>query len=325
MDEGNRRMIALKAYCCPRCHAPLRQSGEDNLNCTDASCRYHATDSFPMIGNHPALIDFERSVIQRERLVAAQGASEISRERSSLFHALRRAIKGESPITETNAERFLQELKAAAEKPVVLVVGGDTVRSGAHKLYGRDDIELRAFDVYASPLTSFIADGHQIPLPAASVDGVWIEAVLEHVLEPHVVVAEIHRVLRPGGIVYAETPFMQQVHEAAYDFTRFTHSGHRWLFRRFEEISSGSVAGPGTALIWSSRYFWHALTGSRKLAIASTLPIFWLRYFDGLARPSLALDGASGCYFLGRKSDTPLGPHDIIVYYRGGLNRRRKV
>ncbi len=57
--------------------------------------------------------------------------------------------------------------------------------------------------------------------------------------------AEIHRVLRPGGIVYADTPFLQQVHEGAYDFTRFTDSGHRFLFRRFERIDSGSVAGCG--------------------------------------------------------------------------------
>jgi 2-polyprenyl-3-methyl-5-hydroxy-6-metoxy-1,4-benzoquinol methylase len=39
-------------------------------------------------------------------------------------------------------------------------------------------------------------------------DAVVVQAVLEHVLQPDVVVAEIHRVLRPDGLVYAETPFM---------------------------------------------------------------------------------------------------------------------
>ncbi|CAH2407660.1 hypothetical protein MES5069_620012 [Mesorhizobium escarrei] len=34
---------------------------------------------------------------------------------------------------------------------------------------------------------------------------------------------------------------MQQVHEGAYDFTRFTELGHRWLFRRFETISRGAL------------------------------------------------------------------------------------
>jgi SAM-dependent methyltransferase len=41
----------------------------------------------------------------------------------------------------------------------------------------------------------------------------WIQAVLEHALDPPVVVAEIYRVLKPGGLVYADTPFMQRVHE----------------------------------------------------------------------------------------------------------------
>ena len=74
-------------------------------------------------------------------------------------------------------------------------------------------------------------------------DAVICQAVLEHVLEPASAVSEIHRVLRRDGLVYAETPFMQQVHERAYDFSRFTQSGHRWLFRRFSEISAGPIGG----------------------------------------------------------------------------------
>ena len=61
--------------------------------------------------------------------------------------------------------------------------------------------------------------------------------------------------LKGRGVVYAETPFMQQVHMGPYDFTRFTHSGHRRLFRRFEEVESGAVCGPGMALAWAYQYF----------------------------------------------------------------------
>jgi len=84
-------------------------------------------------------------------------------------------------------------------------------------------------------------------LASASVDGVLIQAVLEHVLDPAQVVGEIHRVLRPDGLVYAETPFLQQVHAGPNDFTRFTSSGHRYLFRAFAEIAAGPVAGPGAS------------------------------------------------------------------------------
>ena len=118
----------------------------------------------------------------------------------------------------------------------MVVVGGGANQHGLDRLYQDPSINVIGFDIYGSDLVQFIADGHSIPLASGSVDAVVVQAVLEHVLDPPQVVREIHRVLRPDGIVYAETAFMQQVHEGAYDFTRYTESGHRWLFRDFELI-----------------------------------------------------------------------------------------
>ncbi len=108
-----------------------------------------------------------------------------------------------------------------------------------------------------------------------------------------------------------------QVREGAYDFTRFSHSGHRWLFRRFEEIASGSVGGPGRSLVWAIRYLARALTGSNKGATLAAAAFFWRRYLDRLCRPGLAGDAANGVYFLSRRSATALAPRDIIAYYAG--------
>ena len=69
-----------------------------------------------------------------------------------------------------------------------------------------------------------IADAHYIPFRDGSFQGVLIQAVLEHVIEPEKVVGEIHRVLAKDGVVYSEI-FMQQVHEGAFDITRFSISG----------------------------------------------------------------------------------------------------
>src|SRR6202051_1803948 len=138
------------------------------------------------------------------------------------------------------------------------------------------------------------------PLKDGAFDGVWIQAVLEHVLEPAAVVAEIHRVLRRDGLVYAETPFMQQVHERAYDFSRFTQSGHRWLFKRFSEISAGPIGGAGVALVWSIRYFSRALGAGDKLSRLISLSFFWIRLLDAFTRGRAVADAASGVFFLGR-------------------------
>jgi hypothetical protein len=136
-------------------------------------------------------------------------------------------------------------------------------------------------------------------------------------------VGEIHRVLRPDGLVFADTPFMQQVHEGAYDFTRFTLSGHRWLFRHFALIDAGTSGGAGLASLWSVRYLARAMTGSGPLGTLMQLAFFWLRLIDRWAGPRDSADAASAVYFYGRKSQTPIAPKDIVAFYAEQKTRHR--
>jgi SAM-dependent methyltransferase len=182
-------------------------------------------------------------------------------------------------------------------------------------------MRLISCDIYFSAATDVLADGHFLPFRSASFDGVAAQAVLEHVLDPATVVSEMRRVLKPGGIVYAETSFMQQVHEAAFDFTRFTHSGHRWLFRDFDEILSGASDGPGNALLWSLRYLVRGLARTKLAGIVASLIMLWVRLFDRLIPEAYAVDSTSAVFFIGRKSDNSLSPKDIISYYRGAGRR----
>jgi SAM-dependent methyltransferase len=210
------------------------------------------------------------------------------------------------------AQRCAATIKSLEPAAHILVVGGGEVGSGSEALYA-DPHLVTSIDIYASHHTDLVADAHNLPFRSGSFDVVWIQAVLEHVTDPGAVVAEIHRVLRPSGIVFADTPFMQPVHEGAYDFTRFSLSGHRWLFRNFEEIESGPTAGAGTALVWSIRYFIRALFRSNKAGTLASWIFFWLRYFDGRTREHM--DAASGVYFLGRRSNAPILAPSLIGYY----------
>lgn len=199
----------------------------------------------------------------------------------------------------------------------LLVVGGGSVGQGMGPLYDHPGIEIYSFDIYDSPNIQFIADGHHLPLPADYFDAVIVQAVLEHVLQPAQVVSEIWRVLQPGGIVYAETPFMQQVHEGPYDFTRFTESGHRYLFRDFDVIDSGASGGPGVQFMWSVDYLFRSLFRSRTAGKLAKLAVFWAQYLDRIIPPDYAQDGASGVFFYGRKVDARLQPAEIVDYYQG--------
>jgi hypothetical protein len=129
-------------------------------------------------------------------------------------------------------------------------------------------------------------------------------------------------VLKPDGLVYAETPFLQQVHAGAYDFTRYTHLGHRRLFRGFDELDSGAACGPGMALAWAWRGFVQSCFAGRAARAAATvfanLSACWLPAFDRVltARPA-AFDCASSYYFLGARSNRALSDRELIAGYRG--------
>ncbi|MBS9533513.1 methyltransferase domain-containing protein [Mycobacterium sp. M1] len=312
-------MSAQNLFICPRCGYPVHpEFGQ--WRCTRESCRY-ADSPFPIVAGIPALVDFEHSVLDADRLRAVEGASEI--DRSRYHRALTRLLHPANTCAPVNVARMLGLLRADAtaigRRPRILVIGGGSVGSGLDALYADSTVDLICFDIYASPAVQFIADGHAIPLADESVDGVVIQAVLEHVLEPTRIAHEIQRVLRNAGIVYADTPFLQQVHEGPYDFTRFTDSGHRYLFRHFERIDSGAVAGAGTALRWSIAYFARALTRSARFGQIMALCFFWLSYADRILDPKHSLDGASSVFFLGRKAAKPITAAEIIDYYQGGM------
>jgi ubiquinone/menaquinone biosynthesis C-methylase UbiE len=202
-------------------------------------------------------------------------------------------------------------------EPSILVVGGGTLGNGVEAIYTDSRTRVVAFDIYGSPLVQFIADAHQIPLARESVDAVLVQAVLEHVLAPEQVVGEIHRVLRPNGLVYAETPFLQQVHAGPYDFTRYTSSGHRYLFRAFEEIAAGPVAGPGAQMLSSLDHLVRGLLRSELAGKLARALFFWIRYLDRLVPTAFAMDNASAYYFLGRRAERELSPAEIVGDYRG--------
>jgi SAM-dependent methyltransferase len=300
---------ASEILACPRCKHKLA-----DWSCAACGLR------FPVVGDAPVLLNEARSLFKLTDFT--EGRETTYRKSSPLKRTLKRLIPSISVNlkAEANFQAFFTELCAANARPRVLVIGGAVAGEGFHN--APPAVELIETDVAFGPRTALICDAHDLPFKSASLDGVVAQAVLEHVLDPAQCVAEIHRVLRPGGLVYAETPFMQQVHAGRYDFTRFTHLGHRYLFRGFDEIASGPVAGPGTALAWAWCYFLSSFFRRKPLSQIAfsfgSLTTFWLKYFDHLLinRPA-AYDSASCYYFLGRKSIAEISGTELIKGYKG--------
>ena len=301
--------------CCPRCRADL-QPGLDRWHCSAADCIYHMS-GFPVASGQPVLVDFERSIFLRTNYEQS-GRSVLPRDDDGrgVLTRLRAIVLGHNPVAARVCKTMLELAHKSAPHPLILVIGGGAIGAGVAALYADPSIHVIGTDVYASANTRLVADGHALPFRDGVFDAVLVQAVLEHVLEPQKVADEIHRILRPDGLLYADTPFMQQVHEAAYDFTRFTRSGHRWLFRRFTEIEAGSVNGAGTVLLWSIRYYVRAFGAGNKVATLATMPFVWLRSLERFMRARPNADAASGHYFLGRRTATQvLHPTDMLAYY----------
>jgi SAM-dependent methyltransferase len=172
--------------------------------------------------------------------------------------------------------------------------------------YGIRTINL---DLQAHPTVQVRADGHQLPFRDAAFAGVLLRGVLEHVRSAEIVRDEALRVLKPGGFLYVEVPFLQPYHLSPEDYRRFTLPGLRSFLDRFTPIDSGVQIGPGSALAWVLREACAALVSfgsERAYRRALTLfgwGTFWLKYLDRAIVPAPHVaHSASAIYFLGEKS-----------------------
>ncbi len=307
--------LPITNFICPNCLNHGLKIVNKKYYCINADCT-NSDNAYLSVDGKPVLINFTYSLVNENIFANEGGESNVVRTSSRLILSIRKLINGVSPITRKNISRLCGEIEVLKD-PKILIVGGGEIGSGIAELYSKFSNNIVSFDIYNSKHVDFIADGHFIPIIDAVFDVVIIQAVLEHVLIPHDVVAEIHRVLKPNGIVYAETPFMQQVHEGPYDFTRFSESGHRYLFRDFQLISSGYTAGAGSSLLWSLDFFFSGIFRTRKAGKLFRFVFFWLRKFDILIPQSFNIDAASGIYFFGRKSHSQMPQKQIIDHYMG--------
>jgi len=307
--------------CCPICGSDLELQ-PSGVNCADPAC----AQVFPVVDGVPILINEARSIFsiddfaqRRDTFFKSSGRTRTQQSLKQLLPQISRNLKARH-----NYRRLADLLLAGSDRPRVLIIGGSILGKGMEALASHAQLDLVETDVALGPRTMLVCDAHDLPFKDGSFDAAIAQAVMEHVADPYRCAEEIHRVLKDDGYVYAESPLVAPVHAGRYDFTRFTHLGHRRLFRRFEEIDSGVVCGPGTALASTYESFLLSFGRARYLRWSAKafarLTAFWLKYLDPyLSEKPGALDAAAGCYFLGRKSRDVLSDRELIKQYRGAL------
>jgi SAM-dependent methyltransferase len=96
--------------------------------------------------------------------------------------------------------------------------------------------DYRGLDMVPGPYVDDIGSAQQMPYEDGRFDLVLCTQVLEHAVDPSRVIAEIHRVLRPRGVVLASTHGVEIYHpgppgSGVGDFWRWTHAGLARLFQ----------------------------------------------------------------------------------------------
>ena len=103
-----------------------------------------------------------------------------------------------------------------------------------------------AVDVRTTPLVNVVGRGEQTPFAAAQFDLVICTQVLEYIPEPAAVIAEIYRVLKPGGCLLLSVPAVGP-RDADEDCWRFLPGSLRHLLATFNHSEvvpeGGSVVG----------------------------------------------------------------------------------
>lgn len=199
-------------------------------------------------------------------------------------------------------DRVLSDLLSLyGPEAVVLNLG-----SGPCHFRGRDD--FINVDLFALPCVDIQADARRVPVQDGCADLLLNIAMLEHVPAPDQVVAEMRRLLRPGGEVFVFLPFLQPFHGAPGDFQRWTMSGAKDLFSGFSQVEVGVGAGPASAWLWTGLEFFSLLFSFgnqtvKDVLFLAVMPLLSpLKHLDLLlCRHPDAMALASGFYVRARK------------------------
>lgn len=125
------------------------------------------------------------------------------------------------------------------ENTQILSVGGGPTRNSPKEI----NLNMGPFAE-----VDVVGNACRLPFATGSIDGVWCNAVLEHVAGAPKAVEEIIRTTKPGGGIMLLVPFMQPLHGYPDDYQRYTAEGLAHLLSGTDILAKGQAVGPSYAL-----------------------------------------------------------------------------
>ena len=189
--------------------------------------------------------------------------------RQTPFHPQWFALKDERP----NLEASCAQLHGT-----VLDVG---CAEGKPKAFLPSEASYIGLDYYSTATDWYktrpdvFGDAQALPFADNSIDHALLLDVIEHIPEPDRSLAELYRILKPGGSLTLQVPFLYPLHDDPLDFHRWTRHGLRRAAARHgfsvnDEIAIGhpieTAALNGNIALSKTIINW--LTGRNPLALS---------------------------------------------------------
>lgn len=262
----DRWQIIKNVIVCPNCHSDVNWL-QTHIDCVKCKSR------FIFQGGVLKFVDCDIETTKDSRFQSEQMFDNTLT--AKLFNFGKKIISSEY-MPRNHVKEFIGSIRAGK---VIVELG-----SGNRRLRG-DVINV---DLFPFPNVDLTMDIAKTSFGDESVDFIILDTVLEHVPDPHLLINEIFRILKPSGKVICITPFISPYHGYPKNYANFSKDGLEFLFKDFSECRVEMNIGPMSALVnFVAEYFAVALGGENKFLYTlfkgvGLLPIFFLKYLDKL-------------------------------------------
>ncbi len=187
------KSFVLSILSCPDCRSDLSEYN-DKLVCT--RCK----KEFPLLKDKPVFTPVPSDIIPAKKKKRGPDTGSMWRRANWKFY-------------ERAAKQILPD-------KIVLDIG--IGQGGVKPLFTHT--RYIGNDIYPYDDVDFICDITKVnPIRDESVDVVILSNVLEHVADPVNLLKSLSKMLRPAGRLLITVPFIIKVHQAPFDFMRYTH------------------------------------------------------------------------------------------------------
>jgi len=177
--------------------------------------------------------------------------------------------------------KITRELSDRAVRPFASEARTLEVGAYGKPSYGRFFPDRIGIDIREGPGVDRIASVYSLPFADGEFQNVLCMSVLEHLEDPPRAIAEMRRILQPGGHCIISVPFLFPIHDTPGDYWRFTKFGLRHLFRdgwhieslRAESDTQDAVAILAQRLAYQGRYRADKLVKGFLLLLARILHV----------------------------------------------------